>query len=44
MIKYNFTELLDIYNNYPSNHFEKINENQIKDRAIKEDSFWLKER
>jgi hypothetical protein len=40
----NFTELLDIYNNYPSNHFEKINENQIKDRAIKEDSFWLKER
>jgi len=40
----NFTELLDVYNNYPSNHFEKINENQIKDLIIKEDSFWLKER
>ncbi len=40
----NFTELLDVYNNYPSNHFEKINENQIKELIIKEDSFWLKER
>jgi hypothetical protein len=36
----NFTELLDVYNNYPSNHFEKISFEQIKNRAMLEDTLW----
>jgi len=36
----NFRELLDVYNNYPSNHFEKISFQQINDRAVLEDNLW----
>ena len=36
----NFKELLDVYNNYPSNHFEKISFQQINDRAVLEDNLW----
>jgi hypothetical protein len=36
----NFTELLDTYNNYPSNHFEKITLQQINNRAMLEDNLW----
>ena len=33
-------ELLDIYNKYPSNHFEKVSLKQIADRVKLEDSIW----
>ena len=36
----NFTKLLDVYNNYPSNHFEKVSLEQINDRIKLEDSIW----
>jgi hypothetical protein len=36
----NFKELLDIYNNYPSNHFNKLTESQITNRIEKEQIFW----
>ena len=36
----NFKELLDIYNNYQSNHFTKITESQITSRIEKEQLFW----
>jgi len=36
----NFKELLYVYNNYPSNHFEKISFQQINDRAVLEDNLW----
>ena len=36
----NFRELLDVYNNYSSNHFEKISFQQINDRAVIEDNLW----
>lgn len=36
----NFKELLDIYNNYQSNHFTQLTENQIISRIEKEQLFW----
>ena len=36
----NFNNLLDIYNKYPSNHFEKVNLQQINNRIKLEDSIW----
>ena len=36
----NFNHLLEIYNNYPSNHFEKITKQDIKDRVIAEELLW----
>ena len=36
----NFKELLDIYNNYQSNHFTKLPEDQITSRIEKEQIFW----
>ena len=36
----NFKELLHTYNNYPSNHFVKITEEQLETRIEKEQIFW----
>ena len=36
----NFTALLDVYNNYPSNHFEKVSLKQLADRVKLEDKLW----
>jgi hypothetical protein len=36
----NFKELLDIYNNYQSNHFTKLTEDQLISRIEKEQLFW----
>jgi len=36
----NFKELLHIYNNYQSNHFNKLTESQITSRIEKEQIFW----
>jgi len=38
----NFNELLDRYNNYPSNHFRKVDKKELIIRAQEEDAFWLK--
>lgn len=36
----NFYTLLDIYNNYPSNLFEKVSKNDIESRCQRENIFW----
>lgn len=36
----NFEYLLSVYNNYPSNHFKKVDEKQIIQRINKEQEFW----
>ena len=36
----NFTELLDVYNNYPSNHFEKVTKKDLIHRKKKEYELW----
>ena len=36
----NFKYLLSVYNNYPSNHFKKIDEKQIIQRINREQEFW----
>ena len=36
----NFTELLDVYNNYPSNHFKKVTKDDITNRVKKEYKLW----
>ena len=36
----NFTELLDIYNNYPSNHLKKVTKDDIINRIEQEYLIW----
>ena len=36
----NFIELLDVYNNYPSNHFKKVTKDDITNRIKKEYKLW----
>ena len=36
----NFNELLEVYNEYPSNHFEKVNLQQINNRITIENTIW----